>query len=116
MVSLGAKIKAFGALEMRLKVHHSGQPAVQELSDVAAINGVTRAWDHMGLDTPHLGQGDHVGRDALPVFAAHMKLAVLGHRVCAVLGHFIKQVCLGRNEVQVGLTLELITAKLTHNG
>jgi len=40
MVSLGAKIEAFGALEMSLKVHHSGQPAVQELGDVGAINGV----------------------------------------------------------------------------
>ena len=70
----------------------------------------------MSLDTPHLGQSDHVGRVALPVFATHVKLSVLGDEVCAVLGHFIEQVGSWRNEVQVGLTLELITAKLTHNG
>ena len=116
MVSLGAKMEAFNPLEMSLKVYHSGQPAVQELGDVGAVNGVARTRDHVGLDTPHLGQGDHVGRVALPVFTAHMKLAVFGHRVCAFLGHFIKQVGSWRNEVQVGLTLELITAKLTHNG
>ena len=77
-MSLGAKIGAFNPLEMSLKVHHSSQPAVQELGDVAAVNGVARARDHVGLHTPHLGQGDHVGGVALPVFAALMNLSVLG--------------------------------------
>ncbi len=40
MVSLGAKIGGFNPLEMSLKVRHSNKPAVQELGDVAAINGV----------------------------------------------------------------------------
>ena len=101
---------------MSLKVHHSGQPAVQQLGDVAAVNGVARARDHMRLDTPHLGQGEHVGGVALPVFTAYVKLSVLGDGLCAVLGHFIKQVGSGRNEVQMGLTLDLITSKLAHNG
>ena len=40
MVSLGAKIGAFNPLEMSLKVRHSDQPAVQELGDVGAVNGM----------------------------------------------------------------------------
>ena len=110
MVSLGVKIEVFNPLEMSLKVHHSGQPAVQELGDVAAVNGVARARNHMGLDAPHLGQGEHVAGVALPVFAAHMKLSVLGDGVSAVLGLFIKQVGSGWNEVQLGLFANFIAA------
>ena len=40
MVSLGVNNEGFNPLEMSLKVHHSGQPAVQELGDVGAVNGV----------------------------------------------------------------------------
>ena len=101
---------------MSLKVHHSGQPAVQQLGDVAAVNGVARARDHMRLNTPHLGQGEHVGGVALPVFAAHVKLSVLGDGVCAVLGHFIKQVSSGWDEVQLGLIANFIATKFTHDG
>jgi hypothetical protein len=39
-VSLGAKNGAFIPLEMSLKVRHSNKPAVQELVDVSAVNGV----------------------------------------------------------------------------
>ena len=101
---------------MSLKVHHSNKPAVQELGDVAAVNGVAGTRDHMGLDTPYLGQGEHVGGVALPVFAAHVKLSVLGDGVCAVLGHFIKQVGSGWDEVQLGLIANLISAKLSNDG
>ena len=40
MVSLELKFEVAFTIEMSLKVHHSNKPAVQELGDVAAVNGV----------------------------------------------------------------------------
>ena len=60
------------------KVGYLGQPTVQHLCDAAAINGLTRTRDHMGLDAPHLDQTEYVYRVALTVLSAHVTLSFLG--------------------------------------